>query len=81
MGMFDYIDFKTECPKCGEKVTGFQSKDGPCQLETLNYWEIDNFYAACDNEDCDAWIEYKRTVIIPPLQVPITHYKRTVGQE
>ena len=27
MGMFDWINFEMDCPKCGELVTGFQSKD------------------------------------------------------
>jgi transcription elongation factor Elf1 len=56
MGMFDYINYEMNCPQCGEKVNGFQSKDGPCALETLDFRQVNNFYASCDN--CGHWIEF-----------------------
>lgn len=58
MGMFDYVKFSAPCIKCGEKIQGFQSKDGPCELKHLDYWEVDYFYANC--KKCDTWNEYHR---------------------
>ena len=68
--MFDHIKFETDCPCCGNPVTGFQSKDGPCELKTLNYKDVDNFYAICDY--CSTWIEYVRVKEKP--DVPIDDY-------
>lgn len=56
MSMFDWIKFKTTCPKCGENVNGFQSKDKECLLDELEFWEVDNFYTSCFK--CKTWIEY-----------------------
>ncbi len=58
MGMFDDIKFEMDCPSCGEKVDGFQSKDGGCFMDTLDFWEVNNFYSSCRN--CHAWIEFNR---------------------
>jgi len=58
MGMFDYIvtpDVK--CPGCKEPLSGFQSKDGPCGLDTLSHTEVDNFYTHCK---CGFWIQFDR---------------------
>lgn len=73
MGMFDYINFTCACPNCGEPVKGFQSKDAGCEMETIPYWEVDNFYTNCDK--CDTWIEYYRKA--PKPFTPIEHYKMT----
>lgn len=54
--MFDWVDFETDCPKCGAKVDGFQSKDGPCHLLTLQPSQVGNYYAACLK--CNHWLEY-----------------------
>jgi len=57
MGMYDDIKApKVRCPDCKEYLTGFQSKDGPCEKAILDYTEVDNFYAACD--DCKTWVEF-----------------------
>ncbi len=56
MGMFDWINFKASCPKCGKEVSGFQSKDGNRMLGYLEFWQVDNFYSYC--EDCDAMVDY-----------------------
>jgi hypothetical protein len=57
MGMFDNIHFEMECPSCGETVSGFQSKDGPCLLLTLYPGYVSNFYTRCD---CGLWIEFDK---------------------
>ena len=74
MGMFDYIKYEMDCPKCGTRVDGFQSKDGLCISYTLEYWEVDNFYASCPK--CEAWIEFTRKTARE--QVPISDYVMTV---
>jgi hypothetical protein len=58
MGLFDYVNFKMKCPKCKRIIDGFQSKDGPCLMYTLEFWDVEHFYAQCLNEDCRAWIEF-----------------------
>lgn len=69
MGMFDHIDFSCPCPFCEKEVSGFQSKDGPCQLETLKPWEVTNFYAGCRH--CKSWIEFIRDSSEPlPIRLP-----------
>ncbi len=64
MGMFDRIDFEVDCPKCGELVKDFQSKDGPCVLKTLQPHEVDYFYSSCDN--CKEWITYSEGALYRP---------------
>ena len=56
MGMYDHINFEDKCPDCGEKVINFQSKNGPCLMAELEFWEVNNFYSWCTK--CDIWIEY-----------------------
>jgi hypothetical protein len=56
MGMYDNINFEIECPKCKKLIKGFQSKDGVCMLETLDFWEVNNFYSSCSN--CFCYIEF-----------------------
>lgn len=55
MGMFDYVNVNLKCPNCGEKVGGFQTKDGSCVLGHLNFNDVMNFYSDC--EKCKCWIE------------------------
>ena len=56
MGMFDYINFKIKCPNCKSNLNNFQSKDGSCVLNHLEFWEVDNFYDSCPI--CNTRIEY-----------------------
>ena len=61
MGMFDYIsDFEIKCPKCGQMVTGFQSKDGECLLRNISYKDVDNFHSFCSN--CGLWLNINRKI-------------------
>ncbi len=56
MGMFDWINIKLPCPKCGKEIEGFQSKDGECLLDCLEFWQVDNFHSYCNN--CKAMVDY-----------------------
>ena len=52
MGMVDHVNFEMNCPTCGEKMTGFQTKSGFCISEMLDPTEVDNFYSYC----CDSLV-------------------------
>lgn len=56
MGMFDNIKFEIDCPNCKHKINNFQSKDGKCELNLLEFYQVDRFYSSCDI--CDTWIEF-----------------------
>ena len=58
MGLFNYVDYECDCPRCGQKIEGFQTKDGDPYLVTVNPWEVNNFYSGC--KGCGVWIEYVR---------------------
>lgn len=72
MGMFDEINYFDSCPKCGYELSGFQSKDGPCTLESLEPSDVRNFYCVCNK--CHVFINY---------DVKVTDYyvERTIKYE
>jgi len=59
MGMFDYVvpPEPVLCPKCGNPLGDFQSKDGPCTMATLTIGDVDNFYTSCS---CGRWVAFNR---------------------
>ena len=59
--MFDYINVKINCPKCGKEVTNFQSKDAFCRLDKIDPQNVNEFHALCD---CGYWISFNRIKII-----------------
>jgi len=76
MGMYDDIKVNEEvrCNHCNHVLTGFQSKDGDCVLETLEYWQVDNFYTSCEN--CGFWTEFT----LPAerrRKIPLSAYGKT----
>lgn len=58
MGMFDDVNFKTACPDCGSEMSGFQSKDGACEMLVVEPTEVRNFYSSCAK--CGTWVEFFR---------------------
>ena len=57
MGMYDTVEFTCPCPKCGEIVDSFQSKDRYCLMERLKPYQVRGFYSYCNK--CKTWIEFK----------------------
>ena len=74
MGMYDDIKLEIDCPKCGTKMQEFQSKDGPCILAELEYWEVSNFYGGCPK--CKVWIEFNRKI----KEVPLSDFEMEVKE-
>lgn len=68
MGLLDYVEYECDCPKCGAKVRGFQTKSGRRVQETVKPWMVDNFYTSC--RTCGAWIEFTRNKPLPPPDEP-----------
>lgn len=79
MGMYDDIKYEMACPKCGEKLDSFQSKDGSCELKVLEFWEVDNFYDMCDN--CNTWVEFNLRPNIRRAPLPIDVYEMKLGRD
>jgi hypothetical protein len=65
MGMFDYVKYpETPCKNCGEPLTEFQSKDGPCELLTLLPADVNKFYEFCNNcKTMNYFIVHKKCVV------------------
>lgn len=53
MGMFDWVEYEANCHKCGDPLTGFQSKSGPCCMKKVKPSEVTGFYASC--KKCGVW--------------------------
>ena len=66
MGMFDYVDFEMDCPKCGARVKDFQTKDLDCLMETVSPRQVSEFYGDCDA--CGAILYFTRKV---PWQIVV----------
>jgi hypothetical protein len=78
MGMFDYINYTMPCPMCPNKIGGIQSKDSGCNLETIPYWHVKNFYSSCDK--CGCWVDFNLKENCQPF-IPIENYDLTIKPE
>ena len=67
MGMFNWVDYECECPNCGFKVWGFQTKDGQLDGSIVPPNFLHNFYSTCAN--CGLWVEYERNLNTGELQL------------
>ena len=65
MGMYDLVSYKDNCRRCNAELTGFQTKDTECMLETVHPSETRRFYTSCDK--CDLWHEF--LVVVKDYQV------------
>lgn len=77
MGMFNWVEYQCPCPKCGEMIEGFQTKDDDSDerglvLALVQPEDVDNYYSACDNPDCDTWIEFNRVEVPVLFRMTIT---------
>jgi hypothetical protein len=74
MGLYDNVNFRMDCPRCGTLVEGFQTKDGDVWLNTVEPEAVLTFYSICDT--CKQWIELTRlpelSSVTPLRQVPLT---------
>jgi hypothetical protein len=71
MGMFDHVSYQAKCSCCGQEITRWQTKDGPCLLMTLEPSEVRNFYATCPS--CYTWNEYNVEILtynVKPAEKP-----------
>ena len=75
MGMYDYVNFKTNCPKCGTELSAFQTKDANCNLDWVDPVAINNFYTSCK---CGNWIEFNRNILPEPEKAREEPY--TIGE-
>lgn len=71
--MYDNIKWEEKCPHCGNIIDDFQSKDGPCAMFMLDYWDVKNFYSSCNK--CGTSIEYTKK---RERKVSIERFKRKV---
>lgn len=56
MGMFNWVAFEMDCPKCSKPVRGFQTKNTGGNLRVVLPWKVDSFYSTCDY--CGTWIQF-----------------------
>jgi hypothetical protein len=74
MGIFDRVNFRMNCPRCGTLVEDFQTKDGDVCLSTVEPEDVLTFYSSCNK--CDQWIELTRLPEASPVrstrEVPLT---------
>lgn len=74
MGMFDYVNVESmPCPDCGAPLTGWQSKDGGCDLANIDPDTLTCFYTSC--KTCRRWVEFSRHIPYvpnPPRPQPFT---------
>jgi hypothetical protein len=55
MGMFDYVDYKANCPICNAEITNWQTKEAQCHMDTIEPWRVTGFHAYC--RECNSWLE------------------------
>jgi len=75
MGMFNYVNFEMPCPKCGEMVRGFQTKDGHLSMDLVEIEAVVSMYSRCE---CGRWIELSRAS--PPVDAVTPKAPATLEQ-
>lgn len=65
MGMFNWVQYETVCPNCGEALLEWQTKDGQdLLLPTLQPEQVSRFYTICPK--CGKWIDAEVEKPSPP---------------
>ena len=58
MGMYDTVNAPAiPCKGCGTEISGWQTKDTNCDLETVQIQKVTRFYSSC--RKCHMWHEYR----------------------
>jgi hypothetical protein len=60
MGMFNTVRVNIPCPKCGDNINEFQTKDEtyePLYLSEVDFWTVREFHSSCDR--CDTWVSVR----------------------
>lgn len=58
LGIFDYVDFEMVCPRCGNKITEFHTKDGDPYMNKVGFHTLLYFYGSC--EKCGLLVKVNR---------------------
>jgi C4-type Zn-finger protein len=56
MGLYNYVNFETTCPVCQAMIKQFQTKEGECNMDMVDFNQVNNFYAICPN--CQTFVEF-----------------------
>lgn len=68
MGLYDAVNHKIPCPKCGHEVADFQTKD---LGEGMNIYEINQLWDGCviysDCRNCKEEVTLKVKHVTPPV--------------
>jgi hypothetical protein len=78
MGIFNYVDYKMNCPECFHLITDFQTKDESIVslcMETVSLNQISRFHGSCNN--CGLWINF---VLKRPLKITIDDFEMQTGR-
>jgi hypothetical protein len=78
--MYDHVDAPPiTCPKCGKKISGWQSKDAGCDLDTVSIKDVREFYSSCP---CGIWAQYnlKRPVSVTMDDFVLNTYDMTTTE-
>jgi len=61
MGLYNYVtDFSVNCPKCGDLIKDFQTKDSSLNtlyLNEVSFKTVNSFHTFCNK--CHLWIDVK----------------------
>jgi len=70
MGMFDWVNYGCKCPKCGELVDGFQSKDRDFPMcENVDPSEVRELYSNC--KKCKKFLHFN--VVVKEYEIVPCH--------
>lgn len=50
------------CPKCGNKITEFETYEEKDKRPENKFWECMNFWGLCNNKECEAIVDFNRNM-------------------
>jgi hypothetical protein len=56
MGIYNLVNFQINCTVCNTLIRQFQTKEGDTMFTTVEFTEVNNFYAICPY--CQSWVEF-----------------------